>query len=77
MLNEPNADELSGDANSGGAQEAAGVDRPSDEETATITMTPRDREAIERVNFKCNIFQIHFNSSILFCFFFPFLCFAA
>lgn len=59
MLNEPSTDELNVEvANSGAAQAASGggggggIDRPAlDDDTPTITMTPQDRDAIERVSF--------------------------
>lgn len=55
MLNEPSTDELNVEvANSSAPQAAAvgGNDRPAlDDDTPTITMTPQDRDAIERVCF--------------------------
>lgn len=59
MLNEPNADELNVEIANSGAPPAAGgggggggggVDRPAvDDDTPRITLTPQDRDAIERV----------------------------
>lgn len=63
MLNEPSTDELNVDVANSGAPQAVGggggnvgLDRPAlDDDTATITMTPQDRDAIERVKLQLSL----------------------